>query len=215
MTENFSRVFHRHLLNSNTRWLTVEARRHRDLFTHQLQALFGKWCCQNVDDQHMCCHPHTPKALIALLVLPKAGTHFSSECVMGLTGSFCRGFQGWLLSLNLLCFFFRHLWGQASQAVPDSEFWPTSLVSKWRLPHRDWDVINTRTPPLGLQLQKLDMLALFFMLLPNLCVGFMGNAFLHSSSQAAPRNLQLESYVEGHVSVWSAHQTALVTHSLH
>lgn len=145
--ENFSRVFHRHLLNSNTRWLCK-----RD----------GTGTCSHIRYEH-CLGNDAAKTLmtntcVVLPTLPELSLPAWSCQKLGAISALCVSWDSLVpsaevlqadsrQSLNLFCFFFRHLWGWASQAVPDSQSWLTLLLSDNGLPDFG-DVINKRTPSL-------------------------------------------------------------------
>lgn len=59
-----------------------------------------------------------------------------------------------------------------------------NFVGKWYLPPRSW-VCNLTKPYNFLGSQQQKMLVLFYMLLPNIRLGFLGHTFLYSSSQVA------------------------------
>lgn len=145
--ENFSRVFHRHLLDSNTRWLCK-----RDC----------TGTCSHIRCEH-CLGNGAAKTLmtntcIVFPTLPELSLPAWSCQKLGAISVLCASWDSLVpsaevlqadsrQSLNLFCFIFRHLWGWALQTVPDSESWLILLLSDNGLPDIG-DVINKRTPSL-------------------------------------------------------------------
>jgi hypothetical protein len=126
-----------------------------DLFTHQLETLFGKHCCQNVDDQHVCCQPHIPRIVIAWLVLPTTSTHCIFWLCPRFTGSDHRGLQTdsteilFPQSLNALCLFLCEQGGQQhslSTNQSDSKSCLTPFASEACIPETEMGLIKGLYP---------------------------------------------------------------------